>query len=117
LGIADLPADTLGEILARNEDNKTIARQMVLGLPMKLPSYTGYATTPNSSQNKPVEKDIHPTNMHTTTTLGKFLMPVFRAQQMDIPPRAVDLLDKWMRKHQRDLLYHQVAIQKALQWI
>jgi hypothetical protein len=91
LGIADLPADTLGEILARNEDNKTIVRQMVLGLPMKLPSYAGYATAPNSPQNKPVKKDIHPTNMHTTTTLGKFLMPVFRAQQMDIPPRAVDL--------------------------
>jgi hypothetical protein len=55
LGIADLPANTLGEILARNEDNNTIVRQMVLGLPMKLPSYTGYATTPNSSQNNPVK--------------------------------------------------------------
>jgi hypothetical protein len=32
--------------------------------------------------------------MHAATASGKFLMPVFRTQQTDIPPRAVDILDK-----------------------
>lgn len=111
----EVPPASEEKVTARADEAKANMSKMLYGLPLSLPSQTGYNHPINSLTTE--KERLSGRNLSPSMTSLTLALPVFRIKPENIPPRALEIIDLFIASHLRDLIYPQGAIQKVLQWI